>query len=46
MMIALMNLYDMIKELLRIQSRQDTLHQTEMLQTIADSIGTQRRLGT
>jgi len=34
-----MNLYDMIKELLRIQSRQDTLHQTEMLQTIADSIG-------
>jgi len=41
-----MNLYDMIKELLRIQSRQDTLHQTEMLQTIADSIGTQRRLGT
>ena len=34
-----MTLYDIIKELFRIQSRQDTLHQTEMLQTIADSIG-------
>ena len=34
-----MNLYDIIKELLRIQSRQDTLHQTEMLQAIADSMG-------
>ena len=34
-----MNLYDMIIELLRIQSRQDTLHQTEMLQAIADSLG-------
>jgi len=29
----------MIKELLRIQSRQDILHQTEMLQAIADSMG-------
>jgi len=27
-----MNLYDVIKELLRNQSRQDTLHQTDMLQ--------------
>jgi len=34
-----MNLYDMIIELLRIQSRQDTLHQKEMLQAIADSMG-------
>ena len=34
-----MILYDIIKELLRIQSRQDTLHQTEMLQAIADSTG-------
>jgi len=33
-----MNLYDIITELLRIQSRQDTLHQTDMLQAIADSI--------
>jgi len=32
------NLYDIITELLRIQSRQDTLHQTGMLQAIADSI--------
>jgi len=34
-----MNLYDIIKELLRIQSRQDTLHQEDMLQAIADSMG-------
>jgi len=34
-----MTLYDIIKELFRIQSRQDTLHQTEMLQAIADSTG-------
>jgi len=33
------NLYDIIIELLRIQSRQDTLHQKEMLQAIADSMG-------
>jgi len=33
-----MNLYDMIIELLRIQSRHDTLHQKEMLQAIADSM--------
>jgi len=33
------NLYDMIIELIRIQSRQDTLHQEEMLQAIADSMG-------
>jgi len=32
------NLYDIITELLRIQSRQDALHQTGMLQAIADSI--------
>jgi len=32
------NLYDIIKELLRIKSRQDTLHQTDMLQAIADSM--------
>ena len=32
------NLYDIITELLRLQSRQDSLHQTGMLQTIADSI--------
>jgi len=32
------NLYDIIIELLRIQSRQDTLHQKEMLQAIADSM--------
>jgi len=31
-------LYDIITELLRIQNRQDTLHQTGMLQAIADSI--------
>ena len=31
-------LYDIITELLRIQNRQDTLHQTDMLQVIADSI--------
>ena len=34
-----MNLYDMIIELLRIQSRQDTLHQKEMLQAITDPMG-------
>jgi len=34
-----MILYDIIIELLRIQSRQDTLHQEEMLQAIADSMG-------
>jgi len=34
-----MNLYDIIIELLRIQSRQDTLHRKEMLQAIADSMG-------
>jgi len=33
------NLCDIIIELLRIQSRQDTLHQKEMLQAIADSMG-------
>jgi len=33
-----MNLYDIVTELLRIQSRRDTLHQTGMLQAIADSI--------
>jgi len=32
------NLYDIITELLRIQSRQDTLHHTGMLQAIANSI--------
>jgi len=32
------NLYDIITELLRIQSRRDTLHHTDMLQAIADSI--------
>jgi len=32
------NLYDIITELLRLQSRQDSLHQTGMLQAIADSI--------
>ena len=31
-------LYDIITEPLRIQYRQDTLHQTGMLQVIADSI--------
>ena len=31
-------LYDIITDLLRIQYRQDTLHQTGMLQAIADSI--------
>jgi len=31
-------LYDIITDLLRIQSRQDTLHLTGMLQVIADSI--------
>ena len=31
-------LYDIITDLLRIQNRQDTLHQTGMLQVIADSI--------
>ena len=34
-----MNLYDMIIEFLGIQNRQDTRHQTEMLQAIADSMG-------
>ena len=34
-----MILYDTIKELLRSQNGQDALHQTEMLQAIADSIG-------
>jgi len=33
-----MNLYDMIIKLLRNQSRKETLHQTEMLQAIADSM--------
>jgi len=32
------HLYDIITDLLRIQSRQDTLHLTGMLQVIADSI--------
>jgi len=32
------NLYDIVTELLIIQSRQDTLHQTGMLQAIANSI--------
>jgi len=32
------NLYNIITELLRIQSRRDTLHHTDMLQAIADSI--------
>jgi len=32
------NLYNIITELLRIQSRQDIIHQTGMLQAIADSI--------
>jgi len=32
------SLYDIITELLRIYSRQDTLHHTGMLQAIADSI--------
>jgi len=32
------NLYGIIKELLRIQNRRDTLHHTDMLQVIADSI--------
>jgi len=32
------NLYGIITELLRIQSRRDTLHYTDMLQAIADSI--------
>jgi len=31
-------LHDIITELLRIQNRQDTLHQTSILQAIADSI--------
>jgi len=31
-------LYDIITELLRLQNRQDTLHQTGMLQAMADSI--------
>ena len=31
-------LYDIITELLRIQNRQDTLHQTGLLQAIVDSI--------
>ena len=31
-------LYDIITDLLRIQNRQNTLHQTGMLQVIADSI--------
>ena len=34
-----MNLYDTIIELLRIQSRQDTLNQKEILQVIAVSMG-------
>jgi len=34
-----MNLHDMIIELLKIQSKQDTLHPKEMLQAIADSMG-------
>jgi len=34
-----MILYDIIKELLRSQNGQKALHQTEMLQAIADSIG-------
>jgi len=34
-----MILYDTIKELLRNQNGQEALHQTEMLQAIADSIG-------
>ena len=33
-----MNLYGIITELLRIQSRRDTLHYADMLQAIADSI--------
>jgi len=33
------NLYDIIIEILRIQSRQNSLHQKEMLQAIADSMG-------
>jgi len=40
------NLYDMIIELLRIQSRRDTLHQTEMLQSITARLETQHRLRT
>jgi len=33
-----MNLYGIIKELLRIQIKFDTLHCTDMLQAIADTI--------
>jgi len=32
------NLYDIIRALLSFQSRQDTLHHTDMLQALADSI--------